>query len=88
MDKTGQAFKILKNLILFVELTVILDILWLIMKFGKFFIGEKNDPESGIKRIIYLIGICGLVMKIFFIYALFSFRKKNSIIEQQNDELI
>ena len=87
-DKAGQVFKILKHLTLFIELTVILDILWLIMKFGKFFIGEKNDPESGIKRIIYLIGICGLVMKIFFIYALFSFRKKNSIIEQQNDELI
>ena len=55
-----------------------MDIIWFIFKFRSFFIGEKKDPESGLKRIIYLISICGTIIKCLFIYALRNIKKKTS----------
>jgi len=87
IDKTGQIIKFLRHFILLLGSAIALDLIWFITKFGSFFVGEKNDPESKIKRIIYLIGICSTVIKVFFVYALMSLRKRKLNNDADNNEM-
>ena len=86
LNKSGEIIKQLKYLTCLIGIAIIMDLIWYIFKFRSFFIGEKKDPESGLKRIIYLISICGTIIKCLFIYALRNIKKKKSFddIEKNN----
>jgi len=51
-------------------------LIWLLTNFGSFFIGDAKDPESGIKRFIYTIGLCNACIKLYLIFVFLSLRKK------------
>ena len=77
-DKEGQIIKYLKHFTLLLGAAILMDFIWFFLKFGSFFIGKRKDPEIGLKRSIYLISICGTVIKCLFIYSLCKIKKKNS----------
>ena len=77
-DNEGQIIKYLRHFTWLLGAAIIMDFFWFIFKFGSFFIGKRKDPEAGLKRIIYLISICGTIIKCLFIYALRKIKKKNS----------
>lgn len=77
LHRNADIIKYFRYISCLIGLAIAMDLVWFISKFGSFFIGEKNDPEKSIKRIIYLISICGTIIKCFFIYALKNIKKKN-----------
>ena len=50
--------------------------IWFLIYFGCFFVGDERDPESGIKRLIYFVGICSCVIKCLIILSLFNLKKR------------
>ena len=77
-DKEGQIIKYLRHFTWLLGTAIIMDLIWFFFKFGSFFIGKRKDPEIRLKRIIYLVSICGTVIKCLFIYALNKIKKNNS----------
>ena len=77
-DKDGQIIKYLRYFTWLLGGAIIMDFIWFLINFGSFFIGNRKDPEIGLKRIIYLLSICGTVIKCLFIYALRKIKKKNT----------
>lgn len=86
-DKDGQIIKNLSYFILLLVGSIVMDVIWFLIKFGNFFIGNRKDPEIGLKRIIYLLSICGTVIKCLFIYALRKIKKKNSFDDLVTEEM-
>lgn len=76
LDKTGQIMESLRIFILLFCGVLGLDLIWLIFNFGSFFIGDSKDPESGIKRFIYTIGLCNAGIKLYLIFVFLSLRRK------------
>ena len=76
LEKTGQILESLNIFVLLFSGALGLDLIWLIVNFGSFFIGDTKDPESGIKRFIYTIGICNAGIKLYLIFVFLSLRKK------------
>lgn len=76
LDKTGQILESLGIFVLLFSCALGLDLIWLIINFGSFFIGDSKDPESGIKRFIYTIGICNVGIKLYLVFVFLSLRKK------------
>ena len=76
LEKTGQILESLNIFVLLFCGALGLDLIWLIVNFGSFFIGDTKDPESGIKRFIYTIGICNAGIKLYLIFVFLSLRKK------------
>ena len=78
-DKSGQIIKYLNYFTWLLGGTIIIDLVWFFIQFGRFFIGEKDDPEKWLKRFTYIISIGGTVIKCLFILALRNIKKKKSI---------
>ena len=75
-NKNSDLFKYLTRIIYLIGATIILDIIWFLIYFGCFFVGDERDPESGIKRLIYFVGICSCVIKCLIILSLFNLKKR------------
>ena len=87
LDTNGLIINFLKYFIWLLGGTIIFDLVWFILYFGDYFIGNTEDPESGIKRIIYLIGVCCTVIKSLFIIALNNLKKNNLVNDIQADNM-
>ena len=85
LNKSSFVLKYLKYLSCLLGVAIIMDLIWFIFKFRSFFVGEKKDPESGLKRIIYLVSICGTIIKCLFIYALRNIKKKKAFDDMEID---
>ena len=68
IDKNRVIIKYLKQFIWALGGAIFIDLIWL--RFGNFFVEEANDPEKGLKRIVFIISICSTVIKCYFIYIL------------------
>ena len=86
LNKNGMVVNYLKYFIWLLIMTIIFDIIWFLLNFGGYFVGEKGDPETGLKRIIYLVAICCTVIKCLFTLALFNMKKKK-LVEYQVDDM-
>ena len=86
LDKNGIIVNYLKYFIWLLIMTIIFDIIWFLLNFGGYFVGEKGDPETGLKRIIYLVAICCTVIKCLFTFALLRMKKKK-LVEYQEDDM-
>ena len=75
-NKNSDLFKYLTRIIYLIGATIILDIIWFLIYFGCFFVGDERDPESGIKRLIYFVGICSCVIKCLIILSLLNLKKR------------
>ena len=87
IDNTGMIIKYLRYFTWLLGGAVIMDLVWFILNFWAFFIGEKNSPERGLKRIVYLISICGTVIKCLFIYALRNLKRKKVFGDFQTEDM-
>ena len=85
-NKKWDIFKYLKRFILLLGATIGLDIIWFLIHFGGFFVGDERDPESGIKRLIYFLGICTCIIKILIILSLLNLKKRKLNLENQQQE--
>ena len=78
LDSNGLIVNFLKYFIWLLGGTIIFDLVWFILYFD-YLIGNTDDPESSIKRIIYLIAVCCTVIKTLFIISLNNLKKNNLI---------
>lgn len=87
LDKNGLIINYLKYFIWLIMGSIIFDFIWFILNFGDYFIGEKGDPENGIKRIIYLIAVCCTVIKCLFTIALGKIKKRKLVNDIPADDM-
>ena len=87
LDKNGMIIKYLRYFTWLLGGAVVMDLVWFILRFGSFFIGEKGDPEKGLKRIVFLISICGTIIKCLFIYALINLKRKKVFGDIQTEDM-
>ena len=87
LDKNGMIIKYLRYFTWLLGGAVVMDLVWFILRFGSFFIGEKGDPEKGLKRIVFLISICGTIIKCLFIYALRNLKRKKVFGDIQTEDM-
>lgn len=87
INKNSDILKILKALITIIGVSLGLDILWLLFMFGTFMV-RGNEPEIGLKRIVYIVSIVNFVIKGFLCLALFNLRKKKESNFDQRDGLV
>jgi len=80
-DKSGKIIKYLTYFTWLLGGSILMDFVWFFTQFGKFFIGETNDPESWLKRFIYIISVCGTIIKCLFILALRNIKRKRALEE-------
>ena len=85
LDKSGQIIKYLSYFAFLLGGAIIMDIIWLVLNFTSFLWGKKRDPESGLKKIIYLVSICGTLIKCLFIIALRKIKKKKPFDEMTTE---
>ena len=80
LNRTWDINKFLKRFVLLIGGSVVLDFIWFLIYFKGFFLGEERDPESGIKRFVYFVGICSCVIKCLIVLSLLNLkRRKNGI---------
>ena len=75
----NKSWDVIKHVIKFITLfgvAIKLDIVWFIIHFSGFFLGDERDPERGLKRFIYFVGICSCVIKCLFIISLLNLKKR------------
>jgi hypothetical protein len=87
LDKNGLIVNYLKYFIWLLVVTIVFDIIWFLCNFGGYFVGEQGDPESNLKRIIYLVAICCTVIKCLFTVALYHIKKKKIVNDYQADDM-
>ncbi len=87
LDKNGLIINYLKYFIWLITGSILFDFIWFILNFGDYFIGEKGDPENGIKRIIYLISVCCTVIKCLFTIALGKIKKRKLVNDIPADDM-
>ena len=86
-DKSGQIIKYLGYFSWLLGGAILMDLVWFFINFRSFFIGKRNDPEINLKRIIYLVSICGTVIKCLFILSLRRLKKKRAMEDLITDEM-
>ena len=77
----NKSWNVIKHIIKFIFLfgvAIKLDLVWFIIHFSGFFLGDERDPERGIKRFIYFIGICSCVIKSLFIISLLNLKRRKN----------
>jgi hypothetical protein len=87
LDKNGSIVNYLKYFIWLLAVTIAFDIIWFLFNFGGYFVGEQGDPESNLKRIIYLVAICCTVIKCLFTVALYHIKKKKIVNDYPADDM-
>ena len=83
-DKTGIIIQYLNYFTWLLGGTIIMDLVWFFIHLGRFFIGEKDDPEIWLKRITYLFSIGTTIIKCLFIIALRKIKKKTALENTMN----
>lgn len=76
LNKNWDVIKYLIRFVFFLGCSIALDILWFFIHFKGFFVGNERDPESGIKRLIYFMGICSCVIKSLIVLSLLNLKKR------------
>lgn len=84
IDNNRSIIKYLKHFIWLLGGAIFIDLIWL--RFGNFFVEEANDPEKGLKRIIFLISIYSTVFKCYFIYIIRNLEKEKIQDIENSDE--
>lgn len=88
LDHSGAIVDYLKLFLWIILGTIFFDCIWFIINFGGYFIGEKGDPESKLKRIIYLVAVSCTLIKCFFAFALYKIKRKKIVSnDSQGDEM-
>jgi hypothetical protein len=75
LDKNSDIDKYLQPLILTIGGTLIYDFIWFISQFGSF-MADGNNPEIGLKRLIYIISLINFAIKALLISGLNDIKKK------------
>ena len=86
INKNWDVIKYIMTFILLLGITIAFDIFWFFIQFNGFFIGDERDPESGIKRLIYFIGICSCVIKSLIVLSLLNLKKRKNVIDSQEQD--
>ena len=81
LNRSWDINKFLMRFILLIGASIALDFIWFLFYFKGFFLGEERDPESGIKRFVYFVGICSCVIKCLIVLSLFNLKKRKNGIE-------
>jgi hypothetical protein len=81
LNKSWDINKYLIRFIILLGGSIALDLIWFIIYFKGFFLGEEKDPESGIKRFIYFVGICSCIIKCLIALSLLNLKKRKNGIE-------
>ena len=82
IDNNGAFIKHLKHFIWALGGAIFIDLIWL--RFGNFFVEDVNDPEKGLKRIVFIFSICSTAIKCYFIYIIRKL-EKNTYQDIEND---
>ena len=85
INNNWDVIKYLMNLVLLIGGTIALDIIWFLIHFSGYFIGDERDPESGIKRLIYFVGICSCVIKSLIVISLLNLKKRKNAEAQMQE---
>ena len=75
LDKNSNIEKYLQPLILTIGGSLIYDFIWFLIQFDTFFIGW-NDPEIGLKRLIYFVSFGNFIIKACLIKGLNDIKRK------------
>ena len=86
INKNWDVIKYIMTFILLLGITIAFDIFWFFIQFKGFFIGDERDPESGIKRLIYFIGICSCIIKSLIVLSLLNLKKRKNVADSQEQE--
>jgi hypothetical protein len=86
LNKNWDVIKYIMRFIILLGITIAFDILWFFIHFKGFFIGDERDPESGIKRLIYFIGICSCIIKSLIVLSLLNLKKRRNVADSQEQE--
>ena len=81
LNRKWDIIRYIMSFILLLGGSIVLDFIWFITHFGRFFLGEERDPESGLKRFIYFVGICSCVIKSLIALSLLHLKKRKNVIE-------
>jgi hypothetical protein len=81
LNRKWDIIRYIMSFILLLGGSIVLDFIWFITHFGRFFLGEERDPESGLKRFIYFVGICSCVIKTLIALSLLHLKKRKNVIE-------
>ena len=81
LNNKWEINKFMMRFIFLLGATIALDIIWFFIHFNGFFIGDERDPESGIKRFIYFVGICSCVIKCLIVLSLLNLKKRQNRID-------
>lgn len=75
-DKSGKIIKFLGYFTWLLWAAILLDVVWLLIKFKSFVWGKLRDPEIWIKRVIYIVSACGTAIKFLFLNSLRRLKKQ------------
>ena len=81
LNRSWDINKFLMRFILLLGGSIVFDLIWFLIYFKGFFLGEEKDPESGIKRFIYFVGICSCIIKCLIALSLLNLKKRKNGIE-------
>ena len=81
LNREWDINKYLKRFVLLIGISIVFDFIWFLIYFKGFFLGEERDPESGIKRFVYFVGICSCVIKCLIVLALLNLKKRKNGID-------
>ena len=85
-DKSGKIIKYLGYFTWLLWGAILLDVVWLLIKFRSFIWGKLRDPEKWIKRVIYLVSLCGTIIKFLFINSLRRLKKKGLLDDMKTEQ--
>ena len=85
MDKNSDIDRYLQPLILTIGGTLIYEFIWFISQFGSF-VADGENPEIGLKRLIYIISLINFCIKALLISGLNDIKKKKLNQSNQAEE--
>ena len=85
-DKNNEVLEFLQPMIITISCSLGYDLIWFLLEYKDFFVGNENDLEKGIKKFVYILSIIGTCVKLLLIRILNSLKKRKINASKNNFE--